>query len=216
MNEPKTFADVRSIMAGPITTKTTQMNKSDSISKLSAALTKAQANIGGATKDARNPFFKSAYADLGEVMKACKEPLLEQGLSVLQLVGHDEAGNYLETIILHESGEWMSDKMTLVFAKDRDPQSMGSAITYARRYALQSALFIPAVDDDAEGAMHRSNKVAVPSELIVHKGDATKGKKVGELTTEQLLYFAEDFKPKTQEDRNLAEACTKLLPEKQF
>lgn len=131
------------------------MNKSDSISKIAVALANAQRNIGGAVKDAANPFFKSTYADLGSVMSVCKGPLLDEGISVLQLVGKDESGGYLETILLHSSGEYISDRMQLVCSKQNDPQAMGSAISYARRYALQSTLFIPAVDDDAEGAMKR-------------------------------------------------------------
>ena len=80
------------------------MQRSESITLLSAALVKAQANIGSATKGSENPFFRSAYADLGSVMSTCKSALLEQGISILQLVGRDETGDYLETIILHESG----------------------------------------------------------------------------------------------------------------
>lgn len=132
------------------------MQRSDSIAILASALVKAQANIGAATKGSENPFFKSSYADLGTVMSVCKQALLEQGITVLQLVGKadvDGGLDYLDTIILHESGEFISERMRLICSKQHDPQSMGSAITYARRYALQSALFIPAVDDDGESAM---------------------------------------------------------------
>lgn len=134
------------------------MQKSESISKIAPALLAAQKNIGGAHKGAENPFFKSAYASLGDVMEACKEPLNEQGVSILQMVGHDEQGDYVETILLHESGEYISDRMRLVFGKQNDPQAQGSAISYSRRYSLQSALFIPAVDDDGEKAMDRVGK----------------------------------------------------------
>ena len=131
------------------------MNKSDSINKLSDALVKAQSNIGGAVKDANNPFFKSRYADLGEVIKACKGALNEAGISVTQLVTMTPTGSpALETVLMCE-GEWLSATMPLVCAKQNDPQALGSAITYCRRYALQSALLIPAVDDDAEAAMYR-------------------------------------------------------------
>lgn len=135
------------------------MNKSDSIATLAASLTEAQGKIGAASKDASNPFFKSHYADLGSVMSVCKGPLLEHGISVLQLVGSDGNGGYLETVLLHKSGEFISDRMKLVCAKPNDPQAMGSAISYARRYALQSALFIPAVDDDAEHAMKPTREI---------------------------------------------------------
>jgi len=129
------------------------MQRSDSIATLAPALVRAQFNIGSATKGSENPFFKSSYADLGTVMAACKDALLDEDITILQMVGRDETGDYLETIILHGSGEFISDRMRLICSKQHDPQSMGSAITYARRYALQSALFIPAVDDDGEKAM---------------------------------------------------------------
>lgn len=129
------------------------MNKSDNISTLAAALVKAQAKIGAAKKDSENPFFKSKYADLGQVIEACKEALLENGLTVLQMVGHNGDGNYLDTIILHESGEFISEQMGLSINQQHNPQAVGSAITYARRYALQAALLIPTEDDDAESAM---------------------------------------------------------------
>jgi hypothetical protein len=125
------------------------MNKSDNISTLAAALVKAQAKIGAAKKDSENPFFKSKYADFGQILEACKDALLEEGLTIVQLVGRD----YLNTIILHESGEWIEDQMTLSINQQNNPQAVGSAITYARRYALQAALLIPTEDDDAESAM---------------------------------------------------------------
>jgi hypothetical protein len=140
------------------------MNKSESVSKLAPALAKAYAAIGGAQKGAKNPFFKSSYADLGSVMEACKEPLLDQGIIVLQPVGRDEQGGYVETLLLHESGEWISDKMRITCAKENDPQAYGSAVTYARRYGLQSMVFIPSVDDDGESAMARSSKPAPKKE----------------------------------------------------
>lgn len=142
------------------------MNTSTTIAIIASALTKAQGKIGAAVKDARNPFFKSKYADLGSVMEACKQPLLEQGISVLQLVGMENGTGYLETVLLHESGEFISDRMPLVCAKPHDPQAFGSAITYARRYALQSALFIPAEDDDAENAMKPTRSAHEQDEAI--------------------------------------------------
>jgi ERF superfamily len=144
------------------------MKHSDNISTLAAALVKAQAKIGAAKKDSENPFFHSKYADLGQVIEACKEALLENGITVLQLVGShgltyfDDQGiehcdgkgqDYLDTIILHESGEFISERMGLAISQQHNPQAVGSAITYARRYALQSAMLIPTEDDDAESAM---------------------------------------------------------------
>lgn len=131
------------------------MNKSDSIVNIAASLVKAQKNIGSAVKGAANPFYKSKYADLGSVMEACKEALNEQGITVLQPVLSEESGDYVETILLHETGEFISSRMKLVLSK-QDMQAYGSSVSYARRYGLQSMVFIPAADDDAEGTMNRS------------------------------------------------------------
>lgn len=130
------------------------------IAKIAPALLAAQKAIGAAKKGSTNPFFRSKYADLGSVMEACKEALNDQGILVIQPVGFDEMGDYVETILLHESGEMISEKTRVKYAKEKDPQSQGSGITYARRYALQSMLFIPAEDDDGEKAMARPKKIA--------------------------------------------------------
>jgi len=143
------------------------MNQSESIAKLSAALVKAQAEMSGAVKDSANPFFKSSYADLNSVIKAIKEPFAKYGLAYTQLPINDDKGVGVTTRLIHESGEWLECGYTLPlgFAKKDgvleprlDPQSAGSAITYARRYALQAMAGIPAVDDDAEMAMGRTQK----------------------------------------------------------
>ncbi len=130
------------------------MNKSDSIVKISAALVRAQKKIGSAVKGSANPFFKSRYADLGAVMEACKEALNEEGVAVLQPLGFDEKGDYVETILLHESGEFLSEKTRMLPAKNM--QELGSASTYARRFGLQSMGFIPAEDDDGNAASGRT------------------------------------------------------------
>ena len=130
------------------------MNKSETIASLAAALNKAQAEMSGAKKSAKNPFFKSNYANLEEVINCVKEPFANNGLSFVQfpISGDGLAG--VETIIMHESGEFIANEFMLKCAKN-DPQGMGSAITYARRYGLQSACGIPSEDDDGESAMKR-------------------------------------------------------------
>lgn len=137
------------------------MNSSPSITKITPALLKAWANIGAASKDAKNPFFKSTYATLGEVMSVVKDPLLEQGVIILQPVD----GDHVETILLHESGEWIGGRMKLVCAKENDPQALGSSVTYAKRYLLQAICFVPTEDDDGEKAMGRKTKTDPNSEL---------------------------------------------------
>jgi hypothetical protein len=146
------------------------MKTSTTIIKIAPALLAAQKEIGSASKDAVNPFFKSKYADLGSVMEACKEALNKNGITVLQPVGTDGMGaTLLETILLHESGEFMSDTMSVTVKQQNDPQAQGSAITYARRYSLQSMVFIPAEDDDAEKATNHASTPAVRSVPVEDK-----------------------------------------------
>lgn len=140
------------------------MNKSDSIKNLAAALNKAQSEMGGASKDANNPFFKSKYADLGSVVAAIKEPFASNGLSYTQFPIEDGGRIGVETILMHESGEWLSNSFTVNLTK-QDAQSAGSAITYARRYALQSIAGIPSEDDDGNSATQGNVKTSAKSNI---------------------------------------------------
>jgi hypothetical protein len=132
------------------------MNSSEKINELATALCKAQAAMGGAVKDSANPFFKSSYADLTSVIKAIKQPFADNDLSYTQFPVSDENGIGVVTRLMHNNGQWMELGYTLPIVK-RDPQAAGSAITYARRYALQSMAGIPTADDDAESAVIRGD-----------------------------------------------------------
>ena len=132
------------------------MNSSEKINELATALCKAQAAMGGAVKDSANPFFKSSYADLTSVIKAIKQPFADNDLSYTQFPVSDENGIGVVTRLMHNSGQWMELGYTLPIVKS-DPQAAGSAITYARRYALQSMAGIPTADDDAESAVIRGD-----------------------------------------------------------
>lgn len=127
------------------------MNTSENINELAAALAKAQGEITGALKDSANPFFKSKYADLASCWDACRLPLSKNGLSVVQGMQVVEGHLYLITRLLHATGQWVSST-TPVTPKDDTPQGMGSALTYARRYALTAMVGVAQVDDDANAA----------------------------------------------------------------
>ena len=127
------------------------MNKSDSIKELATALNKAQSEMSGAKKGKVNPFFKSKYANLEEVISCAKEALFNNGLSVSQFPVTQDNKAGVTTLLMHSSGEFIEDTLLLTCAKN-DPQGMGSAITYARRYAYQSVLGIPSEDDDGNNA----------------------------------------------------------------
>lgn len=123
---------------------------------IATALLQAQKEMSGVKKDANNPFFKSKYATLEAVIEASKDALNKNGIIALQPHGKDEFGFFVKTVLIHsESGESLESRTDVICAKQNDPQALGSAITYARRYGLQSFLLLPAEDDDAESAMNR-------------------------------------------------------------
>jgi hypothetical protein len=134
------------------------MTTSPTIQKIMPALLLAQQAMGSAKKDAKNPFFRSNYADLGSVMEVCKDALNKHGITVLQPV----QDSFVETLLIHSSGEFMTSFTRIVCKEQNNPQAYGSAITYARRYGLQSMLFIPAEDDDGNSATRRVEPRVVP------------------------------------------------------
>lgn len=133
--------------------------KSDQLNELAKALCRAQGKIKHAVKDSDNPFFKSRYADLTSVWEAIRDAFQAEGLSVSQIPTTDDDGKpALETLLMHSSGQWVSGVVPINPIKN-DPQGLGSAITYMRRYALQAIAGVCADDDDGEAAHGRgSNK----------------------------------------------------------
>lgn len=152
------------------------MKTSESIKEIATALSKAQAKMGGAVKDSSNPFFKSKYADLASVREACIKPLNENGISIVQPVNSRKEGDkdehYVETLLIHSSGEYISSgEIRLVLAKT-DMPALGSAITYARRYQLQSIVGLSAEDDDGNAAVgHKAPQNTSP--IVTQPGLAT-------------------------------------------
>jgi len=143
------------------------MIKSELIKELAAALNKAQSEMSGAKKGKVNPFFKSKYANLEEVISCAKGPLCNNGLSISQFPVTQDNKAGVVTILMHSSGEFLEDTLLLTCAKN-DPQGMGSAITYARRYAYQSVLGIPSEDDDGNNAI-RTTSPAAPKPPTITK-----------------------------------------------
>lgn len=117
-----------------------------------AALLKAQKEMGNAVKNGTNPHFKSKFADLNSVREAVIPLLNENGILVLQPMVNMEGNEYVKTILLHDSGETIESFTKIVCKAQNDPQALGSAITYARRYGLQSLVCIGAEDEDATQA----------------------------------------------------------------
>jgi hypothetical protein len=126
------------------------MERSETIIELSKALAMFHSLVGKISKDAKNPFFKSNYASLPHILDEIQEPLEKSGLVISQFPD----GDGLTTILIHSgSGEYLMAKYTMPVAKPNDPQALGSAISYSRRYAVSSILSLKIEDDDAETAM---------------------------------------------------------------
>ena len=128
---------------------------SENISNISAALAKAQGEIENAIKDSHG--YNYNYADLASVLEACKIPLSKTNIARIQIPMVSRENNDLVsvtviTILAHDSGEWFRGELK-IFPKDASAQSIGSAITYARRYSLSSMVGIaPDKDDDGVAA----------------------------------------------------------------
>ena len=133
------------------------MKQSESIKNIAKALITFQLKVGKINKDSQNPFFKSKYASLSNIIEHIQIPLGESGLSIAQFP--DDTG--ITSILMHESGEYIQATYTMPVARINDPQAVGSAITYARRYALGSILGLNIdEDDDANKASEHSKVIS--------------------------------------------------------
>lgn len=132
------------------------MQRSESIGAIAAALAKFQGEVKQPKKDANNPYFSSKYVPLEGVVSVITEPLAKNGLSYIQSTATIEEHVIVKTLLMHESGEWIeTDELKLPAyqvrkdgTKDFNPQGIGAAITYGRRYSLSAALGIASEDDD--------------------------------------------------------------------
>lgn len=128
------------------------MRTSQTLEKIAPALLNAQKQITFAEKNAKNPHFKNNYADLESVIDAIKKPLNDNGIMFLQTFSPSETGKLnLTTRLVHESGEWVEDELTMPLQKN-DAQGYGSAATYSRRYALAAIIGLYQADDDGNEA----------------------------------------------------------------
>ncbi len=124
------------------------MKTSENIELISAALVVAQNEIKYAAKDAQNPYLQNKYADLPSVIDAVKVALNNNGIVFIQTPGMMENMHLtLSTRLLHKSGQWIEGTTSMPLVK-QDPQSYGSALTYARRYSLASITGLYQDDDD--------------------------------------------------------------------
>ena len=146
----------------------TIMLQSESIANLAKALSIVQGKLTHAKKDSANPFFKSKYADLESVWDACRDLLADNGLAVAQFPGTYsdlDKSMSLTTVLTHESGEWISQEMSVPMSKV-DAQGAGSCISYMRRYSLAAVVGVVQADDDGNAASNPVKQAVVkPKEI---------------------------------------------------
>jgi hypothetical protein len=127
------------------------MMQSETVGALAGALAKAQGEMENATKNAKNPHFKSNYADLAEILNTARPVLARHGIAVIQSPSYEGGEVQLETTLMHTSGEWIRGIASAPATK-QDPQGIGSAVTYLRRYSLAAFVGIAQEDDDGQAA----------------------------------------------------------------
>lgn len=133
--------------------------RSECIKNLAIALAKFNAKVNSIPKDAKNPFFKSEYVTLDSLIIATRGILQENGLSVLQFPVDKDGMVGVQTLLVHESGEYIEGLPFYLKPAKCDPQAYGSAITYARRYSYQAILNLNCgEDDDGNSATFGDNK----------------------------------------------------------
>ena len=143
------------------------MNQTDNINELVAALSKAQSKMKPAVFNKVNPHFKNRYADFTACMDACRIPLSDHGLSIMQYCETINDKLTLVTMLAHISGQWIKSNFPLI-PKSMDSQGIGSAMTYAKRYSLSAMLGIVSdeEDDDGESSVGRGQQQATAPKPI--------------------------------------------------
>lgn len=182
--------------------ETTQLpGASDSITQIAAALAKAQGAMQHASKDQTNPHFRQKYADLASVIDAVREPFAKNGLSFMQRTSTIDSGVTVTTILLHESGEWISDTGLPVPVSKNDAQGVGSALTYGRRYTLMAMAGLAPDDDDGNAA-------------AAAKYEPPKAATVKKLTAKQMSTLVEKLVQSGMTKPEAAKAASGITPDK--
>jgi hypothetical protein len=193
------------------------LSHSPTIGKLAGALAAAQLEFLPIFKENENPAFRSKYADLATVIAATQKPLAKQGLVVVQSPTTEGKDVILTTLLLHSSGEWLSSSLTMpgTMRDGFTAQTIGSAVTYSRRYALQAIIGVAAdVDDDANAASGVGSKAAAQAvaqeKIAAHEAKKANG---GEDHVPALFYtwYDESQTAEIVGDRSLMEKNRDLL-----
>ena len=155
------------------------MQKSESIKNLTAALAKAQSALSNAKNTASNPYYKSKYAPLGDVLDLIRPVLAKNDLSVVQYPSsQDGKAVSIHTMLIHASGEYIDfDPLTLT-AEKITPQGAGAAITYGRRYTVSGIFNIASEDDDDGNGLESKKPVTYKSKQPVTYKSKQPAKKI--------------------------------------
>lgn len=167
------------------------MQTSENIDQLAMALAKAQTEIEGAAKDAKNDHFRSKYATLSSVWEAWQKVGPKNDLAMFQVTDIGDKGPVLVTRIAHKSGQWVEGRYPLRPVKD-DPQGFMSALTYARRGALSAMVGIAPEDDDGNAASERTPP-AKPVQTAAPKVEPPKAKSPQALAAEWVAKAKQDI-----------------------
>ena len=181
------------------------LNKSESITNLVKALSQFQAEVQNPKNTADNPFFKSKYAPLNDVLNLVRPLLSKHGLSVLQSPSGDGENIIISSILMHSTGEWIEPDPLVLRADKPTAQGAGSAITYGRRYSISAILGISSEDDD--DGNHAEGK---PKGQVQPKQAQPKQQKAGTISEAQAKrMFAIAGNPKLVQDLLTAKGYAK-------
>jgi len=154
------------------------MNTSEKIAAIAAAIVKAQAEMPKLLADSDNPYYKSKYIALADLIKEVRPVLAKHGLAVIQGVSGDGENVIITTRIIHESGEWIEEAFTMPVVakgtKEATPQDYGAAVTYARRYSLAGILGVASEEDDDANSISKPIERTVPTKAASVKHDDLK------------------------------------------
>lgn len=165
--------------------------KTENINELASALAKCQGAMKAAFTNKKNDFLRSKYADLESCWDACRKELTDNGLSIMQLPSFDGKMVSVETILSHSSGQWIKSCISAQpghtnksgeFVLKMDVQAIGIAITYLRRYGLNSIVGNVFSDEDSDGEPTRSEGERAKSTEAKESGELPEGSKTAHLT----------------------------------
>lgn len=173
------------------------MIKSETFTELPKAFLAFQKKIKDPTKDADNPFMKSKYVPFDGLVAAVRPVLNECGLVFTQDATSCGGVVSVTTTLLHESGEFLQAMPLELTPTKNDPQGIGSAITYGKRYSLQALLGVAWEDDDDGNAASspapktttKANETAKRNALLKHIADAAKAEEINAADIGKLIHF---------------------------